>query len=196
MTKPLALRLMPYLCLMCFGCSDLGDFRTGPDEVFRGAVVGYAPRDAGTDLAPGLFLLHGFASDTRLDLTFDPEAAAAGVGAVGTLETYGCEVPDTRNCPSQLRTPGPLSETELRAIPGLAADMLSRYDFPGGDRTRNFIMHAPFQTEAHQRNATVFLSLMRDGSMQARVIAPEVAVDADLTLAALFGVFPLTRTKR
>lgn len=185
-----------WLCLggaVWGGCVNVMDYRTAPDEVFRGEVVGSAQPDAGADRAG---FLHGFDSDAILELSFDPMAAlTATANRVGMLDTYRCGQPVTGSCPAELRQAGPISEMALQAIPGLSQDVLSQYDFPGGNRVRSFIFHGSFETDGYPRSAMVFVSLMASGGVEVRVTAPPLAVDGQ-RLPPLFGVFPLRRASR
>lgn len=200
-------------------CDDLKDYSTGPGEVYRGAVVGSAPQvvqdDAGADAgqkaadrghdgavgtttagaATEVFLLYGFATGTLLDLTFDADAVTqAKPGPVGTLETYTCSVVQMAQCASEDRVQGPLVDMELYVIPGLSQDVLSRYDFPGGNRLRNFIVHGVTPGPSG-RSAMVFVSLMEKGGIELRVMAPEGPAVDGASAPQLFGVFRLKRAK-
>lgn len=178
-------------CCVLLGCVDLTDYRTGDNEVFRGGVVGSPPRDAGTE--EEAFLLHGFAADTLMDLTFDPLlAAGSGREPVGTIDTYRCTEP-MAPCPLNFRQVGPISAMSLHAIPGLSRDVLSQYDFPGGNRVRSFILHGSFTSGTTPRSAMVFVSLMAGGGIEVRIAAPPIEA-RDTRLPALFGLFPLGRT--
>jgi hypothetical protein len=141
-----------------------------------------------------------------MDLTFDPSRAAvspedeesSAVKAPGTLTTYLC--PGGKDtCKKSSRTVEHFDAAELRPIARLAHDSLSEYSFPGGGRIRNYMFGARFSsptvTGAASRDAMVFLSLMENGEIEVRVIAPSV-LDTDgksELLPALFGVFVLGR---
>lgn len=183
------------------GCDDLGEFRTGAGQVFRGEVVG-------SDSAPGepSFIRQGFASHTQMELTFDPDRAgvvAADGGVLfpsqgpGVMHTYTCEQ-GTATCRASERTAGPFDGVALQPIESLAHDVLSQYTFPGGARVRSYIFGARFASShgasTHARYAMVFLSLMERGEIEVRVIAPSVlGSDGQEVLPALFGVFSLSR---
>jgi hypothetical protein len=187
--------------LLLAGCEGLERFRTRSGEVFHGEVIGSDRSGA----APS-FIREGFESHTEMELTFDPEAAAAAIDAgatgpepVGTVHTYQCP-PDTDLCAERRRTSGHFDHAPLEPVPQLATDALSQYDFPGGGRLRNYILGARFETtvetETHRRHAMVFLSLMENGRIEVRVIAPSV-LDAEAAELAppLFGVFSLERKR-
>jgi hypothetical protein len=195
------------LCLftLCFGCEDLREFKTGPDDIFRGEVVG-----SDTDGLTGSFIRKGFLSHTMLELRFNPNASGVTVpddaGRVrerqrsvpGTVHTYVC--PDGRaQCDDAERVDGPFSHTQLLPIESLAHDPLSQYTFPGGGRLRNDIYGLRFSSENEQgrvgRDALVFLSLMESGKIELRALAPGVQGDDAETeiLPSLFGVFILSR---
>lgn len=171
------------------------DYRTAKDEVFRGEVVGSAQLDAGTEPDRATFL-YGFESDTILELSFDPMAAlTASADVVGEIDTYRCEQPVTGSCPKALRQAGPISTMSLQSVPGLSQDVLSQYDFPGGNRVRSFIFHGSFDTDGYPRSAMAFVSLMASGKVEVRVTAVPITVGSE-RLPALFGVFPLRRASR
>ena len=88
----------------------------------------------------------------------------------------------------------------LEPIANLTHDALSQYDFPGGGRLRNYMFFARFalagrRRRAATRDATVFVSLMENGKVEVRVIAPSVLASDGETelLPPLFGVFVLKR---
>jgi hypothetical protein len=142
-----------------------------------------------------------------MDLSFDPARAAAylppgssktTLPPAGTLDTYLCPSTAT-SCAQSERTPGDFQHSDLEVIPNLTHDALSEYDFPGGGRLHNYILVARFESSSGStvvpRSAMVFLSLMENGSMEVRVIAPSMLdVDGKTELQpALFGVFLLSR---
>jgi len=188
-------------CSTLTACDDLEAFRTGPDEVFYGDVIGSEP-----DVDTPSFIRRGFAPGTELEVTFDPSLAVTFTGLegegtsepAGTLHSYRCpeEMP---RCDEDDRTQGHFDHAELQPIPGLVHDALSQYDFPGGGRLKNFLFEARFVTDdadgSVQRHAMVFVSLMESGRMEVRVIAPPVVDDDGETerQPALFGVFRLRK---
>lgn len=187
--------LLPALLLLA-GCDEIDEFRTGPDEVFRGQVIG-ADRDGGVS-----FIRSGFPAGTMLELTFDPASAstrlaADGTRSAGTIRTYRC--PDgAPQCDGDERVPGHFDGSPLEAIANLSHDALSQYDFPGGGRLRNYLFGTRFagvpDAGVRTRDAMVFLSLMENGRVELRVIAQSVlGEDGQELEPALFGVFPLER---
>jgi len=188
-----------FACASLCACDDLDEFHTGPDEVFYGSVVGSEPGDESPS-----FIRRGFETGTQLELTFDPKIAETYTGLEGedptdppgTIDTYTCP-PDENACAEADRTPGHFDHAPLVPIAGLAHDALSQYDFPGGGRLKNFLFEVRFVTDdpagAIRRHAMVFVSLMNDGHVEMRVIAPNVLDDDGETelYPALFGVFRL-----
>lgn len=159
------------------GCSDLDEYRTDSGEVFRGVVIG-TDDDPGA-VHPSSFIRRGFAAGTVLELSFDPDNAARVDPAPGVLTTIG---------PTGERA---LDATRLEPIAPLTHDQLSNYDFPGGGRVRNFVFWArPLAGPLAGRDATVFLSLMEDGSIEARIMAR--TIDGCDGPCEWFGVWPLT----
>jgi len=190
------------LFVLASGCDALSAYRTAPGEVYSGEVTGSDGGGSGPS-----FIRQGFVSHTRLDLTFDPTRASAyippdstktSLPSAGTIDTYTCSV-ETSPCPPKDRTPGDFAQSKLEVIPNLTHDELSQYDFPGGGRLRNYIVFARFGSPStggvSSRTATAYVSLMENGGMEVRVIAPSVLeVDGKTELApALFGVFTLRR---
>jgi hypothetical protein len=179
-------------CLALVACDGLSEFRTGPDEVFQGKVIG-------DDSDGESFIRSGFPGGTVLALTFDPANAVPAdddAEPVGTLTTFSCR---SSACDEAHREAGAFSEAELEPIPQLSHDALGVYEMPGTSRLRNYIFGARFSSGvgflAVQRHAMVFLSLLENGRIEVRVIAPSVlAADGRSTLhEALFGVFSLAR---
>jgi hypothetical protein len=193
------------LLIALAGCDDLGEFKTQPNEVFRGEVIG---SDADPDMES--FIRKGFVSHTLLELSFDPNASAGSSDAgmamavtAGVVDSYVC--PDgASSCDEGLRTNGVFVHAPLINIPGLAHDPLSQYDFPGGGRLRNYILGARFTSQAEGeargtgRDATLFVSLMENGRMEVRAMAPPLLESDGMTerWPALFGVFQLSRKAR
>jgi hypothetical protein len=164
--------LLIAVMLITAACDDLDEFRVQGEETFGGAVVGSdGPDDGGT--ASGCnFVLCGFPERTTLTLRdFDPNLA--GGAPTGNITTAD----------------GTFDHAALMPIPGLEHDALSEYTFPGGGRIRNFMFGARFGAD-DSRYAVVFVSLMENGRIEARVHAPSTTGDAD---DALFGVFRLCR---
>ena len=188
----LRLLALGWLALLA-ACDDLSKFQTSKDEIFRGTVVGTAPQDAGDGATTERFLLFGFSSDSRLDLRFDAAAAARGGEDVGRVDVYTCQDANVVNCPKKMRVPGLFVNAPLSSIPGLGQDVLSRYDFPGPRRLRNFILTAPLSGGGHV--ATMFVSLVESGSIEIRIVAPQAIADGGVGTESLFGFFRLERTK-
>jgi hypothetical protein len=155
---------------LALGCETLDRFRTDDHAVFRGTVTG--------DTADS-FIRRGFPPDTTLDLEFDPTMAQGPTaGTVTTTAPDGSMLFD---------------HTELRVIQSLEHDLLSQYDFPGAGRIRNYVYAArPESGALVERDAMVFVSLMEDGSMEARIIVGS----GDEAHGDVFGLFHATRTAR
>jgi len=183
------------LLLLAPGCDGLSEFRTDPGEVFEGRVIG------GEGTEDAIAIRSGFPGDTVLALTFDPKHAVPAdddaVHTVGSISTYTC---DDSECDQDSRTRGLFDEAALEPIPQLSHDALGVYEMPGNSRLRNYIFGARFSSGeglfAVQRHAMVFLSLLENGRIEVRIIAPSVlAADGESTLhEALFGVFSLERS--
>jgi hypothetical protein len=193
-----------WFCLFASGCDDLSEFKTNPDVVFRGEVVGSDP-----DPTADSFIRKGFASHTWLDMKFNPQASGVQVddagmqsqrrAVPGMLTTYVC--PDGgSDCANDARVVGPFDHARLIQIDALAHDTLSQYTFPGGGRLRNYIFSLRFKSTVDEqtvaRDAMIFVSLMETEQIEVRAIAASVLSDDGQSeiLPALFGVFVLNRT--
>ena len=130
------------------------------------------------------FIRRGFPSGVTLELTFDP---AKQYEEPGTISTSG-EV-----CGATF------TDDELLPIAPLAHDQLGLYEFPGGGRVRNFMFVVqPTTGPLADRDAMVFLSLIRGGRVEVRIIAgPGQFCDpsdcARIDECDYFGVFELNR---
>lgn len=178
-----------YVLIAASGCDSLGEFTTGEGEVYRGEIAGVNDPLNCPDGIDCSFIRRGFPSGVVLDLTFDPELQYTNPG---TISTSG-EV-----C-------GPtFTDTPLLPIPPLAHDQLGLYEFPGGGRVRNYMFVArPDDGPLVGRDVMVFLSLIRGGSVEVRVVAGpglEICDPSDCTAidsggCDYFGVFGLGREK-
>lgn len=140
--------------ILLVACTDLGEFATNPDIVYRGGVTGTDELDceAGTSCS---FIRRGFAVDTQLELDFDPEMSAPG-----TLTTSGEPCGAT------------LDGAALRPIVPLDHDQLGEFDFPGEARLKNYIyVVSPTTGPLAGRDAMAFVSLLRGGGIEVRFIA-------------------------
>jgi hypothetical protein len=191
------------LALPVLGCEELSKFRTHPGEIYTGDIVG-------SDSAPGRdsFIRQGFASHTKLDLTFDPSLASeeipqgdggtAPAPSPGMIDTYLCPGahPD---CDAKDGKSSLFVHAKLERIVNLSHDTLAQYDFPGGGRVRNYMFFARSDTGKNgsrpARIATVFISLMEDDHVEVRMIAPSVLdIDGESVIdPPLFGVFILKK---
>jgi len=152
------------LLLGLVGCDDLGSYATGPDEAYRGIVVGVEDPPV---------LRRGFASSTELTMTFDPRRASSLANPPGTLTT----------------SDGALTQVALEPIVPLTHDALSEYEIPIGARIRNYIfVLRPDEGPLAGREPFVFVSLMGDGMVEVRIVAGGGSAPGDY-----FGLFRLTR---
>lgn len=150
--------------VLAAGCDDLSSYATDPGEIYRGVVVGVEDPPV---------LRRGFAASTQLEMTFDPSRLNSLSDPPGVLTT----------------SDGSLDAVALEPIVPLTHDALSEYEIPAGDRVRNyiFITH-PNSGPLAGREPMVFLSLMRDGALEVRIIAGGGAGADDY-----FGLFHLRR---
>jgi len=158
------MRHLPLLVLVLAGCDDLSSYATQPGEVYRGVVVGVEDPPV---------LRRGFAAATVLEMTFDPLQLTSLTDPPGRLTT----------------SDGALDAVALEPIVPLTHDALSEYEIPAGDRVRNYIFVThPRSGPLAGREPMVFLSLMRDGALEVRIIAGGGAGADDY-----FGLFRLRR---
>lgn len=170
--------------VLLFGCTDLGEFATNGDVVYRGGVIGTDDPncDPGTSCS---FIRRGFAVDTRLQLEFDPEMPEPG-----TLTTSGEPCGPT------------LDGAVLRSIPPLDHDQLGEFDFPGEARLKNYMyVVTPTSGPLAGRDAMAFVSLIRGGGIEVRFVAGSGQRDCDPDDCAAIGsgacdYFGVWRTSR
>lgn len=173
--------------IAALGCDTLGEFSTGEDEIYTGEIVGV---NDPLNCAEGVdcsFIRRGFPSGVTLELTFDPDQQYENPG---TISTTG------ESC-------GPtFTDTPLLPIPPLAHDQLGLYEFPGGGRIRNYMFVVrPEAGPLAGRDAMIFLSLLRGGNIEVRVVAGPSLVLCDPADCGVidsgdcdyFGVFGLHR---
>jgi hypothetical protein len=147
------------------GCQSYDRFRTGPERVFRGTVLGEGDSS---------FIRRGFAAGTTLDLQIDPDALERPeVGRITTTAPDGTRL---------------LEDVALESITPLAHDLLSEYQFPGAGRLENFLYLArPAAGPLAGREVMVFLSLLDTGEIEVRLVAGV----GDESRGDVFGVFRL-----
>ena len=146
------------------GCDDLGSYATGPDEAYRGVVVGVEDPP---------ILRRGFESSTELSMTFDPRRATSLANPPGAVTT----------------SDGAFTDVPLEPVVPLTHDALSEYEIPIGSRIRNYIfVLRPADGPLAGREPFVFVSLMGDGTVEVRIIAGGGSAPGDY-----FGLFRLTR---
>ena len=170
-----------------FGCDTLGEFSTGEGDVYRGEIAGIDDPDNCPENIDCSFIRRGFPYGVTLDLTFDPNQQYEDPG---TISTSGEDCGAT------------FTDTPLLPIPPLAHDQLGLYEFPGGGRIRNYMFVARPETgPLAGRDAMVFLSLIRGGKIEVRIVAgPGLEICDPADCAAIdsgqcdyFGVFSLHR---
>jgi len=178
-----------WICALiaAFGCDTLGEFTTGDGEVYRGQILGVNDPTNCPDGIDCSFIRRGFASEVTLDLSFDPNQQYDDPGKIST-SGEAC---------------GPtFTDTPLLPIPPLAHDQLGLYEFPGGGRIRNYMFVVrPDAGPLAGRDAMVFLSLIRGGNIEVRIVAGPGLVICDPTdcptidsgQCDYFGVFRLHR---
>lgn len=178
------------ILIVLWGCDTLGEFSTDEGEVYRGEIAGVNDPLNCPDGIDCSFIRRGFASGVTLDLTFDPDRQYDEPGSIST---------SGEDC-------GPtFTGTALLPIAPLAHDQLGLYDFPGGGRVRNFMYVArPESGPLAGRDAMAFISLIRGGNIEVRVIAgpgsiicdPADCAELDSGQCDYFGVFILQREQR
>jgi len=125
------------------------------------------------------FVRAGFEEDTRLSMTFDTSALADGRGPAGVMWS----------------SDGRFTASAIGQMSQLAHDSLSQFQFPGG-RIRNYLLNV---VAADGVPATVVISLMENGLVEARIMRPEMDIcppgeegcASPESYDALFGVFRL-----
>ena len=158
---------------------------SGPDddEVYRGDVFGSTDGSCGE--ADCSFIRRGFSSTAVLEMAFDPDLAASEPGTISILNE-SCSAPFTN--------------IALAPITPLVHDQLGLYEFPGGARVRNYIFAArPEDGPLANRDAMVFVSLVRGGKIEVRIIVgagmdacdPSDCAAIDAGECDYFGVFEL-----
>jgi hypothetical protein len=168
-------RLLPLAILgAALGCTDLEHFSTGPGDAYCGSVT------LGGSFRTGL--------SPRVQMRLRLDASALdGPGSPGTISTFESASPDA---PRRLVT-----DAELRRLPAMEHDPLSRPDF-GDGRIRNWIFAlSPVDPDAESLVAV--LSLRADDTVEVRLLRPGKAPQGDEVVAEgrrpIFGIFPLTR---
>ncbi|MGB5813518.1 MAG: hypothetical protein WBG86_23480, partial [Polyangiales bacterium] len=146
-----------WVLIAVVGCDSLSEFDTGDSEIYTGVVAGVNDPEVCPDGIDCSFIRRGFPSGTQLDLQFDPFAVD---NQPGTISTRG------ENCAPTF------DNTQLLPIPPLAHDQLGLYEIPGRGRLRNYMFVArPEAGPLAGRDAMVFVSLIRGGAIEVRVVA-------------------------
>jgi len=176
-----------WVLVAAVGCDSLDEFETGEDDVYRGTVAGVNDPEACPEGVDCSFIRRGFPTGTVLDLEFDPFSV---FDEPGSISTSG-EICGTT-----------FDATPLLPIPPLAHDQLGLYEFPGRGRLRSYMFVArPESGPLAGRDAMVFLSLIRDGGIEVRIVAgpglvvcdPTDCGDIDSGVCDFFGLFSLSR---
>lgn len=154
--------------LLWAGCEDLESYAGS----YRGGVVGSDDPDCETGEVCS-FIRRGFPE--AMVLRLDGYSPIAPDGVAGRLTTEGY---------------GALTNDPIRTIDALQHDQLSRYDFPGADRVRNYIYAArPTEGLLAGRDVLVFVSLVETDEVEVRVVVGH----GELSEGDHFGYFRLSR---
>jgi hypothetical protein len=164
------------LAIACaaLSCTNLEHFSTGPGEAYCGAVT------LGGSFRTGL--------SPRVQMRLRLDASRLdGPGSPGTISTFEALGPQ-----SERRL---LTDAELRRVPAMDHDPLSRPDL-GESRLRNWIFAAsPVDPEAESLLAVV--SLRADDTVEVRLLRPGKAPQGEEPVAdgrrPIFGIFSLTK---
>lgn len=168
-------RLLPLAIVGAgLGCTDLEHFSTGQGEAYCGSVT------LGGSFRTGL--------SPRVQMRLRLDAAALdGPGSPGTISTFEIASPDVDR---RL-----LTDAELRRLPAMDHDPLSRPDF-GDGRIRNWIF-AVSPVDPAAESLLAVLSLRADNTVEVRLLRPGKAPQGNEAVAAgqrpIFGIFPLSR---
>jgi hypothetical protein len=150
------------------GCRDVSHFSTAPGEAYCGPIV------------QGEFVRQGFPRSARLRMTFNADLTGQ------------------YDLPGQITTDdGLLDGVWMRPIPQLAHDPLSTLNF-GEAREENRIFAVDPSDPARGPTILAFLSLLRDGNAEVRLIRGAPPLREATTFAGdgspIFGVFsPLVK---
>ena len=178
-----------WVLVLVLGCDSLSEFDASDGEIYTGNIAGV---NDPTNCPGGIdcsFIRRGFPYGTTLDLQFDPYGVDDNPG---TITTRGEDCDAT------------FDNTPLLPIPPLAHDQLGLYEFPGSGRLRNYMFVARPETgPLAGRDAMVFLSLIRGGSIEVRVVAgpdlvicdPSDCAELDAGQCDFFGFFSLGRER-
>ncbi len=181
-------------CLLGFvlsGCTSLDDYRADTTRPYVGTVLGQTDPscDAGTGCS---FLRRGFRPGTEIVMTFDPDQVDGTPGTLTTRLADGSAEPCAQTFDAE----------PLRAIAPLAHDALSQLSFPGEGRQKTYVFAlSPTQGALYGRDAYAFVSLMRGGEIELRILSGSGEDDCAPTDCAayvagscdFFGVFRLKR---
>jgi hypothetical protein len=166
------------LCVAAAACDDVERFSTEPGKAYCGAIT------LGSSFRMGL------SPRVQMRLRFDA-ALIDGPESPGTLSTYEAGAGDQ----PERRL---FDEAELRPMPAMAHDPLSRLTF-GDGRERNAIYAvSPGDPEAESMLAIV--SLRADEQVEVRLVRAGSKAADDGALPpegrrAIFGIFTLSRQK-
>jgi hypothetical protein len=161
---------------VALGCDDMDRFSTGPDESYCGSIT------------LGSAFRAGFSPRVQMRLRLDASLldGPSSPGVLSTFEASDGDQPERRT----------LNEAELRLIPPMAHDPLSRLEF-GEGRERNAI-YAVSPSDPTADSALAVVSLRSDEKVEVRLLrggmAPPVGGEAlPEGRRQLFGIFALSR---
>jgi hypothetical protein len=156
------------------GCDDMARFSTGPHEAYCGSIT-----------LAGAFRT-GFTPRVQMRLKLDA-MLIDGPGSPGSLSTF--EAADGDQPERRM-----LEEAELRRIPPMDHDPLSRLSF-GEGRERNAI-YAVSPADPEAESVLAILSLRSDEQVEVRLLRGGSAESAPSEgRQPLFGIFTLSREK-
>jgi hypothetical protein len=164
-----------WLAMAGLGCTDLDRFSTAQGESYCGSITA------------GEAFRAGFSQHVQMRLTLDA-AELDGPGSFGRVSTF--EAGAAQSPAVKL-----LDEAELRRIPAMESDVISRIDLGEGRlRTRVFAV-TPADPEAEAMLAVV--SLLRSDSVEVRLVRagrePASGETVPEGRRPLFGIFTLAR---
>jgi hypothetical protein len=173
-------RLLPVAIVGAgLGCTDLEHFSTGQGNAYCGSVT-----------LGGSFRM-GLSPRVQMRLRLDA-SALDGPGSPGSISTF------------ESAGPGPeperrlITDAELRRLPAMDNDPLSRPDF-GDGRIRNWIF-AVSPADPDAESLLAVLSLRADNTVEVRLLRPGKAPPSPPDSAPvapgqrpIFGIFPLTQ---
>lgn len=178
------------------GCKQLEDYGTAEGERFEGYIRGVDESSTCGGDVPCSFIRRGFSQGTVVSMTFDPSKAQYDPARPG-------EFPGTVTSRGE-RCGQTFVDEPLMPIPPLDHDALGRFELPGVGRIRNYAFAMrPATGPLAGRDVMAFVSLMREGKAELRVIAGAGHIDCSKDECEsissgecdFFGVFHLERVE-